>query len=202
MAREVEWLIRRINEQEPTWSFEGYVVTDLSRESPYDSKDEIVGDESWLLSQKDMAVAIGIGNPKHRVTIGRRLSRQLPDESFPILIDPSVTYDRRSCLFEPGAIVTPQNSLTVHVVLKRFCFINPGCTIGHEATIGYGCVLNPLVSISGGVVLDAGTMVGTGAQILQYLRVGENAIIGAGAVVTKEVLANTTVIGVPARPRN
>jgi serine acetyltransferase len=43
-------------------------------------------------------------------------------------------------------------------------------------------------------------LVGTGAQILQYLQVGSHTIVGAGAVVTKNVESDATVVGVPARP--
>src|SRR5664279_835684 len=48
------------------------------------------------------------------------------------------------------------------------------------------------ISIAGGV------WIGSGAIILPGVSVGENAIVGAGAVVTKDVAANTVVVGNPA----
>ena len=41
--------------------------------------------------------------------------------------------------------------------------------------------------------------IGTGAIILCGVTIGEGALIGAGAVVTKDVKANSTVMGLPAR---
>jgi len=41
--------------------------------------------------------------------------------------------------------------------------------------------------------------IGSNATILAGITIGENAIIGAGAVVTCDVPAHTTVVGVPAR---
>jgi len=38
------------------------------------------------------------------------------------------------------------------------------------------------------------------SSIMAGVTIGENAVVGAGAVVTKNVLANTVVIGAPARP--
>ncbi|HEY0350134.1 MAG TPA: acyltransferase [Pyrinomonadaceae bacterium] len=43
--------------------------------------------------------------------------------------------------------------------------------------------------------------IGSGATILCGVTIGERAIVGAGAVVTKDVPADTTVIGNPASPR-
>ena len=40
---------------------------------------------------------------------------------------------------------------------------------------------------------------GSNATFLQGVTIGDNAVIGAGAVVTKNVAANTVVGGVPAR---
>jgi len=41
--------------------------------------------------------------------------------------------------------------------------------------------------------------VGSNATILQGVTIGDNAIVGAGAVVTKDVEANTIVGGIPAK---
>ncbi len=49
--------------------------------------------------------------------------------------------------------------------------------------------------------LCAGCSIGAGAIILPGIVVGENAMIGAGAVVTRDVPGNVTVLGLPARQR-
>ena len=44
-----------------------------------------------------------------------------------------------------------------------------------------------------------GASIGSNATILCGITIGENALIGAGAVVTKDVPANTVVAGNPAK---
>lgn len=48
--------------------------------------------------------------------------------------------------------------------------------------------------------IKKGASIGSSSTILCGITVGENAIIGAGSVVTKDVLPNTIVAGVPAKP--
>jgi acetyltransferase-like isoleucine patch superfamily enzyme len=48
-------------------------------------------------------------------------------------------------------------------------------------------------------VVKKGASIGSGATILANICIGENAIVGAGAVVTKDVPANTIVAGNPAK---
>ena len=47
--------------------------------------------------------------------------------------------------------------------------------------------------------IKKGASIGSSATIMCGTTVGENAIVGAGAVVTKNVLPNTVVAGVPAK---
>lgn len=49
------------------------------------------------------------------------------------------------------------------------------------------------------VIIENNAYVGAGTIILCGVRIGKNVIIGAGAVVTKNVEADTVVSGVPAR---
>jgi len=49
------------------------------------------------------------------------------------------------------------------------------------------------------VVIKRNAWIGAGATILPGVTVGENAVVAAGAVVSRDVLPNTVVAGVPAR---
>ena len=49
------------------------------------------------------------------------------------------------------------------------------------------------------IVLGKNVWIGSNATILQGVTIGDNAIVAAGAVVTKDVEANTIVGGVPAK---
>ena len=48
-------------------------------------------------------------------------------------------------------------------------------------------------------VVKKGASIGSGATILCNVTIGERAIVGAGAVVTRDVPADTIVVGNPAR---
>jgi len=198
-AREVKFLLEEINKTSPTYEFLGYLVSDINTLGNYDSKNEVLGEISWLSNRENICAAIGIGAPQHRLNIGRDISNKYPNIVFPPLIHPNVIYDSDSCVFEKGTIICASTVLTVNVKVMAFSLVNLCCTIGHEAIIGSGCVLNPTVNISGGVHLDASVLIGTGSQILQYIKVGKNSIVGAGACVTKNIPDNVVAFGVPAK---
>ena len=60
--------------------------------------------------------------------------------------------------------------------------------------------LNPGVNLSGNVELGDFVTIGTGAAVIQGLFIGEHTIVGAGASVIRDIEANVTAVGVPARP--
>lgn len=81
--------------------------------------------------------------------------------------------------------------------------IGDACQIGHNvviATLNHGLAPEERGNITPApVVLARNVWIGANATILPGVRIGENAIVAAGAVVTKDVPANTIVGGVPAK---
>ncbi len=81
--------------------------------------------------------------------------------------------------------------------------LGDGCQIGHNvvfATLNHD--VNPAMrsyTYPAPIVLGRKVWVGSNATILQGVTIGDNSIVAAGAVVTRDVPANTIVGGVPAR---
>ena len=81
--------------------------------------------------------------------------------------------------------------------------IGDGCQIGHNvvfATLNHG--LQPderSNTYPAPIVLGRNVWIGSNATILQGVTIGDNAVVAAGAVVTRNVTANTIVGGVPAK---
>ncbi len=83
-----------------------------------------------------------------------------------------------------------------------------GVVIGETAEIGDDCYIYHQVTL--GVARTMGgkrhptignnVIIGTGAKVLGPILVGDNARIGSNAVVVDPVPADTTVVGIPARP--
>lgn len=82
-------------------------------------------------------------------------------------------------------------------------WIGDGCLIGHNvvfATLNHD--LNPerrQICIPKSIVLGKNVWIGSNSTILSGVKIGDNAVIAAGAVVHKDVPANSIVGGVPAK---
>ena len=74
--------------------------------------------------------------------------------------------------------------------------------IGDDVLIYHGVTLGGLSGSPGKrhPTIGSNVAIGAGAQVLGPILVGDGARIGANAVVTKDVPAHCTVVGIPARP--
>jgi len=110
---------------------------------------------------------------------------------------------------QKNASVGKNTKISSHTFICEGVHIGDNVFIGHNVTFindKYPRSANPDGSMQTeadwSVVetfIKNGASVGSSSTILCGVTVGENAIVGAGAVVTKDVPANTVVAGVPAK---
>jgi sugar O-acyltransferase (sialic acid O-acetyltransferase NeuD family) len=124
------------------------------------------------------------------VADGRRLAT---------LVHPSAVI-ARSATLGVGCVVFPNVVIGAGTSVGAGTILNRGALVGHHVTIGTGSFLGPGAIVGGGVVVGEQAYVGIGAVVRDDRRVGDRAVVGAGAVAVADVAADTTVVGVPARP--
>jgi serine O-acetyltransferase len=94
----------------------------------------------------------------------------------------------RGAEFGPGFVLIHSNGVVINGAVRG----GDNVLIEHQVTIGAEKRASP--------VIGSGVFIGAGAKIVGPVTIGDNARVGANAVVTKDVPAGTTVVGVPARP--
>jgi acetyltransferase-like isoleucine patch superfamily enzyme len=116
-----------------------------------------------------------------------------------------------------GAFVEIQKGATIgkNCKISSHTFICEGVHIEDNVFVGHGVMftndLFPRATNPDGspqteadwklveTYIRKGASIGSNATILAGITIGENSLVGAGAVVTKDVAANTIVAGSPAR---
>jgi len=126
-----------------------------------------------------------------------------------------------------GCTIDDNSKIGAFVEIQKGAFIGKNCKISSHTFICEGVHIEDNVFVGHGVmftndlfpkatnadgspqteadwkliktIVKKGASIGSNATILCGITIGENALVGAGSVVTKDVLPNTVVAGVPAK---
>jgi sugar O-acyltransferase (sialic acid O-acetyltransferase NeuD family) len=155
----------------------------------------------WVAIQNrsELGFCIAIGNPHGRVRV--QLHDKLKQEGLqPVTLAHPTASIADNAVVESGAQIMAGAVIAPEAKIGRECIINTKASVDHECILKDGVEVGPGATLCGLVKVGTNGWICAGATILPRINIGADAIIGAGAVVTKNVPAGQTVVGVPARP--
>lgn len=197
LGRGVAALVESINARTPTWHLRGFVDDDEALHGDSVMGYPVHGDVDWLSQKTDLRFVTAIGDREARRHVANQLN-QAPVQSTS-LTHPSVSV-HRTAEVEPGTILREGVATAVDFQIGPHAVLNMNCTIGHDSVLNAFVTLHPGVHISGSARLKTGVTMGSGSVVLPNITIGRDATIGAGAVVTEDLPAYCTAVGIPARP--
>lgn len=104
-----------------------------------------------------------------------------------------------AAVISPGVFIAPGAIVNAQARIAPAAIINSGAIIEHDDAIGPFAHIAPGAVLGGEVTVGERTLIGLGARVLPGLTIGAGCVVGAGAVVTRNLPANTKARGIPAR---
>jgi len=117
---------------------------------------------------------------------------------FTSIISPNCHIERNSKLGE-GCYIDSDVYISCDINIGDFTYIFRYSVLGHDVEVGHYCHLGAYSFMGGFSKIEDLATLHPGARVLPHKIVGRQAIVGAGSVVIRNVPANTTVIGIPAK---
>lgn len=197
VGREVAFIIEEINKETLTWNILGFIDDNKEIHGKVINGYSVLGDLSYLdnyeKKEEKPEVIIAIANYNVKKNIVFKLSNKF---KFATIIHPEVSI-HNTVIIGNGSIIYKGVIVTTNITIGNHVIVSPKCGIGHDSIIKDYVSLLWNVNISGNDVIEEGVLIGSGATVIQGRKVGQAAVIGAGAVVVKDILSNTTNVGVP-----
>jgi len=151
-----------------------------------------------LLGQPNLPshAVVAIGSPQPRAAWQAHLEEH--GFQLAVLVHPAAQIGREVQI-GAGTVLMAGVAVNSGTRLGRGVIVNTAASIDHDCEIGDFVHVAPGARLAGGVRVGERSHIGIGSCVIQYLQVGADATVGAGAAVIRNVAAQSTVVGVPAR---
>lgn len=143
------------------------------------------------------AVYCSIGNNNLRVkflSYAKKLGYKTPNYIHPsVIVSPNVTIGE-------GVYILLGTTIMPYTIIKNYVMISMGVHLAHHSILEDGVFLSTGCNFGASITAKKYAYCGISSTIMTGVKeLGENCLVGAGAVVVKDVEANTVVAGVPAK---
>ena len=198
-ARDVAWLVERINDHSPTWDLIGFIDDNQELTNLEINGYKVLGTTECVRMYEDAYFVCAVGSSITRKKIITKIKAINPNIKFATVIDPAAEMSKFVSVGE-GSIICAHTIITVNTEIGSHVIINLDCTIGHDVVLHDFVTIYSGANVSGITDIGECSELGTGMQIIQGKKVGAYSIVGAGAVVVKDIPEMCTAVGIPAKP--
>ncbi len=154
---------------------------------------QVEGPIDEILSFPRCPTIIAVGDNRIRAAIAARL-----ELDWMTMVHPRATVDSTVHL-GPGTVVFAGAVVQADAQIGSHGIINTSASVDHDCVLGDFVHVAPGTRLAGGVRIGDRTLMGLGSIVIPERQVGAGSIVGAGAVITCDLPANVTAVGVPAR---
>ncbi len=142
--------------------------------------------------------AISVGDNKIRAELAEKIKKR--GGTIPTIIHPSAVVSRYAKIAQ-GVVIHANSVIQAGASIGENTVISYNASVSHTSKIGKHCYQAFNSTVGAYVNIDDFVLIGQAAVIIsgKVKSIGKKSIIGAGAVVTKNVEANSVVAGNPAR---
>jgi sugar O-acyltransferase (sialic acid O-acetyltransferase NeuD family) len=182
----------------PNYEIIGILDDDISKHHQEFYGYEVLGGVEVLsqLELNNISIAICIHQPRIKRGIFEKIKDL--DLHFPNFVSP-FAWVSKGVNLGVGIIIYPGVSINHESQIGDFVNMNMNCALGHHAQLKDFVSLSPSVSLGGHTTLEEGVDMGIGSSTLQGITIGEYSVIGGKSMVTKDIPAQSKVVGVPGR---
>lgn len=145
---------------------------------------------TWVKKGATISDNCVIGTPGINAYLGRDGRRRSLPHVAGVIIGEDTTLGA-GCVVVQGMLTS--------TIIGNGCILGNLCNIGHSTEVGDNAWISTGTLVAGVARIGRGATIAMGCVIRDDIMIGEQATVGMGSVVTKNVRANTSVFGNPAR---
>lgn len=199
LGRETIWMAERINAVKPEWNILGFIDDKPSYKGKIIDGYRVLGNSADVATYPDAYYVCAVGSARIRKSAVEKILKIAPVK-FATLIDPACVWCNSRATIGEGCIICAHTYITVDTKIGNHVYFGADGTIGHDARVDDFVTCYPGVNVSGTTHISPCCEIGAGSQVIQGVSIGEKTIVGAGSVVIRDLPANCTAVGAPAKP--
>jgi len=167
----------------------------IGKDTFYDAKVYSYEQVKSLYGPDELEIAISLGDPTHREMLFEKIKGD--QYHLATVIEKNADISPSVCLGE--GVLIANATISSDAVIEDNVLISAHAIIGHDTIVRKHCVVSAAAFVAGHCQVMEKVYVGPCSSVRDRILIGESSVIAMGAAVYKDVPANATAMGNPAR---